>query len=52
MSAVQGPEYEAFKSAAAKTEDAVFLETTEDKVAGAAGIETAPGVSVIKNFKG
>ena len=48
----QGAEYEAFKSSAAKVEDVMFVETTDADVAKAAGITAAPGVALIKNFKG
>ncbi|KAJ9506014.1 hypothetical protein QJQ45_016668 [Haematococcus lacustris] len=47
----KGDEYEAFKTAGAKTEDVTFVETTSSEVAAAAGL-SEPGLTVVKNFKG
>ncbi|MEW5297839.1 MAG: hypothetical protein WDW36_001020 [Sanguina aurantia] len=52
FSAFEGPEYEAFTSVAAKSEDVLFGQTTDKAVAAAAGITAAPGLAVVKNFPG
>ena len=49
--AIQGDSYEEFKSTAQKVEDVPFVQTTDAKVAKAAGL-TKPGISAIKNFVG
>ncbi len=49
---LQGAEYEAFKALALKTEDVAFVDTTSAAVAKQAGLTAAPGVAIVKNFKG
>jgi hypothetical protein len=49
----KGSEYEAFTKFAQKTEDAVFVQTTDAAVAKAAGISgSAPAVALIANHPG
>ena len=48
---LQGADYEEFKTTAQKVEDVPFAQTTDAKVAKAAGL-TKPGIAVLKNFVG
>ena len=49
---LQGTAYNAYKVAASKIDDAKFVVTSVPAVAKAAGVETLPGVGIMRNFQG